>query len=69
MSEVTFPAATFVVRRAIEQPASGTTDAQLREAAKTFETVYLSEMLTNMGVAVSPKRSAVALAPRPFSRC
>jgi Rod binding domain-containing protein len=55
MSEVTFPAATFVVRRAIEQPAAGTTDAQLREAAKAFETVYLSEMLTNMGVAREPE--------------
>jgi peptidoglycan hydrolase FlgJ len=49
MSEVTFPAATFAVRRAIEQPVAGTTDAQLREAAMAFETVYLSEMLTNMG--------------------
>jgi peptidoglycan hydrolase FlgJ len=55
MSEVTFPAAAFPVRRAIEQPVAGTTDAQLREAAEAFETVYLSEMLTNMGVAREPE--------------
>jgi peptidoglycan hydrolase FlgJ len=55
MSEVSFPTATFAVRRAIEQPIAGATDAQLREAAGAFETVYLSEMLTNMGVAREPE--------------
>lgn len=54
MSEVAFPAATFTVRRAIEQPIAGTADARLRQAAMAFETVYLAEMLTNMGVAREP---------------
>lgn len=55
MSEVTFPAATFAARRAIEQPVAGTSDARLREAAQDFETVYLTEMLTKMGVAREPE--------------
>jgi flagellar protein FlgJ len=55
MSEVAFPAATFAVRRTIEQPVAGTSDARLREAAMAFETVYLAEMLTNMGVASEPE--------------
>ena len=55
MSEVAFPAATFAARRAIEQPVVSTPDAQLRQAAMAFETVYLSEMLTNMGVAREPE--------------
>jgi peptidoglycan hydrolase FlgJ len=55
MSEVAFPAATFATRRAIEPPTAGTTDAQLRKAAMAFETVYLSEMMTNMGVAREPE--------------
>jgi flagellar protein FlgJ len=55
MSEVAFPAAALAVRRSIEQPVAAKTDARLREAAMAFETVYLSEMLTNMGVAREPE--------------
>ena len=55
MNEVAFPAATFAMRRAIEQPAAGTTDARLRQAALEFETVFLTEMLTNMGVVREPE--------------
>jgi Rod binding domain-containing protein len=54
MDEVAFPAATLVARRAIEQPVAGTNDAGLRQAARDFETVYLTEMLTRMGVAREP---------------
>ena len=55
MNEVAFPAATFAARRALDQPVAGTTDAQLRQAAKDFEKVYLTEMLTHMGVAREPE--------------
>jgi Rod binding domain-containing protein len=55
MNEVAFPAASVAVRRAIEQPVATATDAQLRQAAQDFETVYLTEMLTKMGVAREPE--------------
>jgi peptidoglycan hydrolase FlgJ len=55
MNEVAFPAATFAVRRAMDQPVAGATDAQLRQAAMDFEKVYLTEMLTHMGVAREPE--------------
>jgi Rod binding domain-containing protein len=55
MSEVTFPAAPFPARRAVEQPVAGPSDAELRAAAKAFESVYLAEMLTHMGVAREPE--------------
>ena len=55
MNEVAIPTATFAVRRAIEQPVAGAADAELRQAARDFETVYLTEMLTTMGVAREPE--------------
>jgi peptidoglycan hydrolase FlgJ len=66
MNEVAFPAATFAVRRAIEQPVAGTSDAQLRQAAQDFETVYLTEMLTNMGVAREPETFGGGFAAEAF---
>ena len=55
MSEVTFPAATFAARGAVQQPVADTNDARLRQAAEDFEAVYLTEMLTNMGMAREPE--------------
>jgi peptidoglycan hydrolase FlgJ len=55
MNELTSPAAEFAVRRAVSQPVAGATDARLREAAIEFETVYLAEMLNNMGMTREPE--------------
>jgi flagellar protein FlgJ len=55
MNDVTFPATTPSARGAVKQPVAGTTDARLRQAALDFEAVYLTEMLTNMGVAREPE--------------
>jgi len=55
MDEVRLPAAGLPVQRAILKPATGTTDARLREAAMAFEAIYLAEMLTSMGVAREPE--------------
>lgn len=54
MDELTFPAADLAVRRAVSQPVAGSTDASLREAATEFETIYLAEMLADMGVSREP---------------
>jgi len=55
MDEVRLPAAGLPAQRAIPKPAAGATDARLREAAMAFETIYLAEMLTSMGVAREPE--------------
>lgn len=66
MNEVTFPAATFPVRRAVEQPAASAADAELWRASRDFETVYLSEMLTRMGVAREPEAFGGGFAAEAF---
>ena len=66
MNDVALPAATLTVRRAVEQPAGGTTDAQLRRAAQDFETVYLTEVLGNMGVAREPETFGGGFAAEAF---
>ena len=55
MSEVAFPAATLAVRRTVDQPGAGTPMPSCARRPWTFETVYLSEMLTHMGVAREPE--------------
>ncbi len=66
MNEVAIPTATFAVRRAIEQPVAGAADAELRQAARDFETVYLTEMLTTMGVAREPEAFGGGFAAEAF---
>jgi Rod binding domain-containing protein len=54
MNQVALSAMPLPARRTVEQPAPGATDAQLRQAAQDFETIYLAEMLTKMGAAREP---------------
>jgi Rod binding domain-containing protein len=55
MNDVALMVTSLPVRRTIEQPAPGTTDAELRQAAVDFETVYLADVLTRMGAAREPE--------------